>query len=479
MADYPPLESHKSYSDDIQELRKELRDLKNALRKEPNLSIGDWGGADGFTEKQMAKRQTRGRPFAPVARFTMTKGDINQISLRGSVWTAVLLAPLLLPLEVKFLEKGSRVVDEETGRLVKEGHFKETKDKKSGKMVKDEKKVMNGYIGRCYYEVPTFVALCLTATIQIVFAYHMHKMVPDLSEDDFGGDASCKDKADPLLRFVAVCVFLAYGLGSEVTEALVCNRWLSAFPSWNYQVHPGVIDRVIQRDGLAGLSFLLFEEATNDRGQSCLVPAVGLSAAFKWTCRVFLVFGRIMIASMIMIEAAGLILYSPTNRVVLESAVAATFVLDIDNYVYYFLVTDVVKERMAAVPPIGVSQGIGQTKTDWVWQGYGSYFMFVVLLGAATALFCGWCLPGEHVKYIAGVVFSFPLLIFIVWGSLGTRFNWNPKKKFEAPKPKEYREEYKITDVDFSFAQDSGRLEAARASSAPVDASLYRDEQRV
>ena len=63
MADYPPLKSHKSFADDIQELRKELRDLKNALRKEPNLSIGDWGGADGFTEKQMAKKWLQALSF--------------------------------------------------------------------------------------------------------------------------------------------------------------------------------------------------------------------------------------------------------------------------------------------------------------------------------------------------------------------------------------------------------------------------------
>lgn len=203
------------------------------------------------------------------------------------------------------------------------------------------------------------------------------------------------------------------------------------------------------------------------------MPAVGLSWQFKRTSQLILVVGRIIIASMIMIEAAGLILYSPTDRAVLENAVAATFVLDIDKYVYYFLVTDVVKERMAAVPPIGVSENIGKTFTDVMWQGYGSYFMSAVLLGAAYALSEGWCNDKSQL-YKAWIGFLVPIAACVAAGLYFTtvsskRKTWRDAatgKENRSKDPELHRDPTKFTHKDLPKGEEEDGRRAGRSSSS-------------
>ena len=243
--------------------------------------------------------------------------------------------------------------------------------------------------------LPAQVALFLSGVAQVTFLYYMHHMVRNLDDDDFGGGPTCKGEASSFLKFVATSVFLSYAFGTEFTEALLTNRWLSAFPDWDEDKHTKVIKDTDEREGYdAGGTFLVFQEATNNASESALVPAVGLSQAFKWYARFVFVLVRMIIAGGIMVEAAGLIFYSPNDFAVLGSAVAATFVLDIDNYVYQFLVTDFVKTRLATVPPIGVSPRIGATASDAIWQAFGSYLLIAVLLSTAGALEAAWCEDG-------------------------------------------------------------------------------------
>jgi hypothetical protein len=261
--------------------------------------------------------------------------------------------------------------------------------------------------------LPAQVALFLSGAAQVTFLYYMHEMVRGLNDDDFGGGPTCdSDDASRFLKFVATSVFLSYGLGTEFTEALQTNRWLSAFPVWNADKHTKAIKDAREREGYGdeAATFLVFQEATNGFGSSALVPAVGLSHAFKWYARFVFVFVRMVIAGGIMVEAAGLIFYSPNNFEVLGTAVAATFVLDIDNYVYQFLATDVVKTKLAAVPPIGVTGKIGVTLADLVWQLFGSYLLIAVLLSTAGALDAAWCGKGSSGVLAAWLGLGIPIL---------------------------------------------------------------------
>ena len=356
------------------------------MAAEPNTYTKAQRGSTSFKATQEAKKKSLGLPFSPMARAQNTNGNINQIKVPPSVWAAALQTPLL---------------------------FSMNKD--------------TFLIGI----LPAQVALFLSGAAQVTFMYYMHDMVRHVNDDDFGGGPTCDDgEASSFLKFVATSVFLSYGFGTEFEEALRTNRWLSAFPDWDEDKHTKVIKDTDEREGYKA-RFLLFQEATNDDCASALVPAVGLSQAFKWYARFVFVLVRMIIAGGIMVEAAGLIFYSPTNFAVLGSAVAATFVLDIDNYVYEFLVTDFVKNNLATVPPIGVSSEIGGTLSDVAWQAFGSYLLIAVLLSTAGALEAAWCEDGVLAAWLG---LGIPILCCT------GAFAWCTKQTFDGDDPAAYRE---------------------------------------
>ena len=160
---------------------------------------------------------------------------------------------------------------------------------------------------------------------------------------------------------------------------------------------------------------LLFQEATSATEQrrnsapfSGLVPAVGLSPAFKWSMRFLLVLGRMLIAGAIMIEASGLIVFSPNELDMILNTLGATFILDIDNFAYSYFVTNFFKDQIRAIPPIGVSGGLGGTMADFFWQMFGAYLFIPTLLGSAAALQAGWCDSGGTL--VAWLALGIPIL---------------------------------------------------------------------
>ena len=360
------------------------------MAAEPNTYRKGQQGSTSFKATQEAKKKSLGLPFSPMARAADTNGVVNQIKVPPSVWAAALQVPLI---------SGARLV-----------------------------------ASFIIFILPAQVALFLSGAAQVTFLYYMHDMVRHVDDDDFGGGPTCDGEASPFLKFVATSVFLSYGFGTEFEEALRTNRWLSAFPDWDEDKHTKVIEDSMERDGFGssdGGFQLVFQEATNNDGESALVPAVGLSQAFKWYARFVFVLVRMVIAGGIMVEAAGLIFYSPTNFAVLGSAVAATFVLDIDNYVYQFLVTDLVKINLATVPPIGVSNEIGATLSDMIWQVSGSYLLIVVLLSTAGALQAAWCEDGVLAAWLG---LGIPILCCT------GAFAWCARQDMQKHDPAAYRE---------------------------------------
>ena len=384
-------------------LKDEFQQLKSQTNKQQSeiteklLALEKTKGQQGstsFKATQEAKKESLGLPFSPMAREALTMGSTNQIKVPPSVWAAALQAPLVVC-----------TLEEQTN---------------SG--------------GWLLFILPSQFALFLSGAAQVTFLYYMHHMVRNLDDDDFGGGPTCdSEKASSFLKFVATSVFLSYAFGTEFTEALLTNRWLSAFPDWDEDKHTKVIKDANEREGYGVLeTFLVFQEATNNNGggESALVPAVGLSQAFKWYARFVFVLVRMIIAGGIMVEAAGLIFYSPNNFAVLGSAVAATFVLDIDNYVYQFLVTDYVKTRLATVPPIGVTNNIGATAADVLWQMFGSYLLIAVLLSTAGALEAAWCEDGVLAAWLG---LGIPILCCTGLMACGAAFDTDPVAYREWP----------------------------------------------
>ena len=329
--------------------------------------------APSFRGDFQYKRQppeTLGKPFSPVSDDYEHNGLVNQIKLEPSVWTAAMVAWLLCPLELQ------------TTRW-----------------------------GWCSFIIPPQAALLLCILSQTVFSGYAFG-VYDSSEVDCSSDTGSS-----LLKFLALCVFLSYGMGSEVMEALAMNRWISCFPEWKAE-HREVLEEIKNRDGHLWTAFLCCRLATNADGFSALVPVVGLTKSFKWSVRIYCVGFRLIIAIFAMIAAAHLIVHSKDNKEVIENAVVATFILEIDDYYYKFLITDMIKFDMAAIPALGISPGIGMSKADATWQYYGSYILVAALLLAAFSLSNSWGCDGEPMP--ASLIFIVPLLVcwaFLSWQS--------------------------------------------------------------
>ena len=118
-----------------------------------------------------------------------------------------------------------------------------------------------------------------------------------------------------------------------------------------------------------------------------------------------------------MIAAAHLIMYATTNKEVIENAVVATFILEIDDYYFKFLITDMIKMDMKAIPALGIAPGIGMSQADATWQYLGSYVLVTTLALGALSLSIGWCdQHGDQTIPMAIVIFLVPLSLIV--GSL-------------------------------------------------------------
>ena len=148
-----------------------------------------------------------------------------------------------------------------------------------------------------------------------------------------------------------------------------------------------------------------------------MVPVVGLSRKFRWFIRFYCIGLRLAIATYTMIAAAHLIMYATTNKEVIENAVVATFILEIDDYYFKFLITDMIKMDMKAIPALGIAPGIGMSQADATWQYLGSYVLVTTLALGALSLSIGWCdQHGDQTIPMAIVIFLVPLSLIV--GSL-------------------------------------------------------------
>jgi hypothetical protein len=357
---------------------KKIRRQKSTVRRQTIAS------GKGFSEhhgRQNALKKTLSTPYSPITEDYENHGLVNQIKLNNDVWSAALLAWLVVPWELKFTSWG--------------------------------------WVS---FIIPPQISLIVSITFQSIITYWVMESLRDIRE---AGENTC-DGTTSSLRLAALCVFVAYGTGTEIMEALTMNRWISCFPDWNHEVHSQVIEEVKRRGGHMFTAILCRQKATNGDGFSAAVPAIGLPRTFKWFARIFYIFLRICIALIIMIEASGIILYSSDNLELISGTIMAKYILEIDDYLFKALVTAMMKTDMNAIPPIGISPGIGMTNADGWWHYNGSYYLVVLLFIAAYCLQEAWC---NQAVLEASLGFSIPVLfitVFLFHESKGKWQKYNP-----------------------------------------------------
>jgi hypothetical protein len=358
--------------------------LKKIRRQKSTVHRQTMKTGKGLSEhhaRQNARKKTLGAPYSPITEDYENHGLVNQIKLNDDVWSAALLAWLVVPWELRFTSWG--------------------------------------WVS---FIIPPQISLIISVTFQSIITYWVMVSLREIRE---AGENTC-DGTTQSLRLIALCVFIAYGTGTEIMEALTMNRWISCFPDWDNETHPQVIEEVKRRGGHMFTAILCRQEATNGDGFTAAVPAIGLPRAFKWFSRFFYVFLRIAIALIIMMEASGIILYSTDNLELISGTIMAKYILEIDDYLFKALVTAMMKTDMKAIPPIGISPGIGMTNADGWWHYSGSYFLVVILFIAAVCLQEAWC---HGAVWEASLGFGIPVLVitvFLIFESYGKWQKHNP-----------------------------------------------------
>lgn len=331
-------------------------------------------------------KNTLRAPYSPISEDFEAYGLINQIKLSEDVWSAALLGWIMVPWELRDTSWG--------------------------------------WIS---FIVPPQLTLMVSVYFQVTITYWTKEALVDMRHND---ENTCSG-SDMSLRLVALCVFIAYGAGTEIMEALSANRWLSAFPKWDEKLHKNVIDQAKKRGTHDFTATLCFQDATNERGFSASVPAIGLSFKFKLFSRVFYILARIFITVIIIIEASGIILYSKSNMEVIAGTIMAKYILEIDDYIYKALITAMLKNDIKCIPPIGVAPSIGMNNADSWWNYCGTYFLMIALVLAVWSLHVAWC-DGNTLN---------SCLIFWIPMAFGTLFlSWESKNMWHEEDPYAYRD---------------------------------------
>ena len=139
-------------------------------------------------------KNTLRAPYSPISEDFEAYGLINQIKLGEDVWSAALLGWIMVPWELRDTSWG--------------------------------------WIS---FIVPPQLTLIVSVYFQVTITYWTKEALVDMRHND---ENTCSG-SDMSLRLVALCVFIAYGAGTEIMEALSANRWLSAFPKWDEKTTRG------------------------------------------------------------------------------------------------------------------------------------------------------------------------------------------------------------------------------------------------
>jgi len=100
----------------------------------------------------------------------------------------------------------------------------------------------------------------------------------------------------------------------------------------------------------------------------------------------------------LLVAGGGYIAMAATNEDVIVNAVAVTFVAEIDDLAFKFVVPKFVAKFMTSLPPLTVcdhdDERVSEGKVsiaDGLGQVFGVYFMIALLLAVVLSTTLGWC----------------------------------------------------------------------------------------
>jgi hypothetical protein len=195
-----------------------------------------------------------------------------------------------------------------------------------------------------WFMVGAPLALLLTFYFQFTFALHLNAIVVGagehggpLLETCDGGEGLI---ADDVLRPAATVAFLAL-VEQQLLNIYDMHLWLEMFDSSPLHMP---------------LRLAAFQATASDGGKTVVYrPVTGIQLLGRCICyAVLAVDGAVVCVTMI--AGSGLVLRAETDYDVVMSALAATFVLELDRVAYALLVANALKKQSSGLPPLGMSK---------------------------------------------------------------------------------------------------------------------------
>jgi hypothetical protein len=185
-------------------------------------------------------------------------------------------------------------------------------------------------------------ALLLSYALQLGFGSFLVSTVE--AAGSLGGDIdpACTG-GDAWLRLIANAAFLLLVI-RDLLDSIDIHLWIALLPP------------------SAGPQMLMFQTCTDldTHGQyadtEIAQPASGLTGGERALFYVVVIVGKLAVALLILVGGTGLVLRAGSNYDLVLNAVAAVFVLELDEAIYQVLVPNSLKKTSGGMPPLGLSR---------------------------------------------------------------------------------------------------------------------------
>ena len=210
-----------------------------------------------------------------------------------------------------------------------------------------------------------------------------------------GEEANCSGGGSTFLRVICVSVFCSL-VWSEIRESINFFKWTMRLPAWNEEDR-AVLEEL--RTGFAVQKKTVKVKIGGDQIEFKVnhIVAGGVVRYYRW---LMIFVGSIMkgiIELGVLVGGTSYIVYANSNENILLNAVSLLFILEIDNYMYNYMSSDVIKRFVEnATPEIALLKGtkeeMGDQHYSMTMQAmFSESWVVLFLLSTSTALSFCWC----------------------------------------------------------------------------------------
>lgn len=224
-----------------------------------------------------------------------------------------------------------------------------------------------------YYMAPSVLSLVISVVLQCVCILHLEDIISESVESDCSA-------ASGLLRVACLAVLVAHLLNVDMQETHRMFMWLWHIP----------LRRPEHSDVSMEYAVYLVFDSCEVMGETVYRPATGITRRHRVVVILAVIIPKLALGWCLLYYAAAYVLFAQTNENLILNAVAATFVIDIDDIIFSVCCPNYLKAIMAAIPPISVTADKAKF-AEIVGMAFGWLCLPGGLLALTGILFNTWC----------------------------------------------------------------------------------------